>query len=102
MPQISHEGIRKLIRQTARWSVASEQDVNPFIAVLHANYGVAYLSSLLELSGIEEIEKVSGVNMQRFIHEIYSNQDRATKRMITYCPYYRPKNIWLSRIAMEY
>lgn len=32
-----------LLRQSARWSIASEQDNNKMIALLHANYGFSYL-----------------------------------------------------------
>ena len=37
--------VKSLLRQSARWTVAARQDKNPLIAVLHANYGAAYLGS---------------------------------------------------------
>jgi len=40
----SFDGMDKhiIIRQSARWSLAAKQDMNPVIGLLHANYGTAY------------------------------------------------------------
>ena len=99
---VSDNDIKKLFRQTARWSAASEQDENPFIALLHANYGVGYLSALLDITKPSDIENVIGVDMSRFYSEILAIQDIAAKRMINVCPDYKPKNEWLSKLAVEY
>ena len=38
--------LKALIRQTARWTAASQQDKSPMISLLHANYGAGYLQAL--------------------------------------------------------
>ena len=100
--KISDQGVRKLVRQISRWSLASEQDQNPFIAVLHANYGVGYLSALLELTNECEIERITGIDMVRFSTTIHDIQDTASKRLFEVCPNYQPSNRWLAKIGVEY
>jgi hypothetical protein len=99
---ISDEGVHKITRQIARWSLASEQDENPFIAVLHANYGVGYLSALLDLTNKCEIERITGIDIERFSSTIYGNQDTASKRLFAVCQNYQPTNPWLAKIGVEY
>jgi hypothetical protein len=41
--------IKKLVRQTARWATAADQDDNGYIANLHATYAMGYLMALREI-----------------------------------------------------
>ena len=93
--------IQKLVRQAARWSVAAEQDENPMIAVLHANYGAAYLWALKDIAADSEIEKVTGINLEKFENKIVTIQDFATRRMAQLCPSYAPEPSILTSIAGE-
>ena len=77
-----------LVRQAARWSLAAEQDESPLIAVLHANYGAAYLWAAKDLSTSEEISKVAGIDSRDFEKKIVDVQDIATTRMSKLCPEY--------------
>jgi hypothetical protein len=83
--------IKKLLRQASRWSIAAEQDELPMVAVLHANYGTAYLWSLKEISTNDEIEKITGVDMFIFEKEITRIQDEATRKVYKACPQYGPE-----------
>jgi len=90
-PENDHASdIRKLGRQTLRWSTASKQDENAMIAVLHANYGVAYLSALRDIATDEEIERVLGVTREEIENWVSSAQDEASRKMIESCPEYGP------------
>lgn len=73
------ENIRILGRQTLRWATAAYQDENPMIAVLHANYGVAYLSALKDIAREDEIESVLDVNMREIKKWVYNAQDSSTR-----------------------
>jgi len=86
----SEENIRVLGRQTLRWSTASYQDQNPMIAVLHANYGVAYLAALKDIAREDAIERVLDVDLREFKKWVYNAQDSATRKMIRACPEYGP------------
>ena len=45
-----NKAIEKLVRQSARYAVAAQQDESPVIAILHANYAAAYLYALKEFA----------------------------------------------------
>jgi hypothetical protein len=92
--------IKTLLRQAARWTVASKQDKNPIIAMLHANYGAAYLYSMYDIASPEEIVK-SGIDINKFRSEILLTQDEATKNMVKICPDVQPDKSYLTEIAGE-
>ena len=74
------EQIRVLLRQTGRWLTASSQDLNPYIANLHANYGQGYLMALTELYSEQEIQNASpDVDILTLKHKASAIQDRAVK-----------------------
>ena len=82
--------IKKLLRQASRWSVAAEQDELPMVAVLHANYGAAYLWSLKDIATVNEIEEITGIDMMKFENEITRIQDESTRKVYVACPQYGP------------
>lgn len=41
--------IKRLVRQTARWATAADQDLNGYIANLHATYAMGYLMAIREI-----------------------------------------------------
>jgi hypothetical protein len=91
--------IKILIRQSARWSTASKQDENPMIAVLHANYGSAYLWALKDIATSEQIKYSTGINLMKFERDIVNAQDIATKKMVKTCPSFAPEKTYLTEIA---
>lgn len=78
--------IRILARQASRWATAAKQDENAMIAVLHANYGAAYLWALKDIATDNEIEQVIGIDVLQFRNAIIKIQDDATKKMAMLCP----------------
>ena len=72
--------IKKLVRQSARWSTASTQDESPLIAVLHANYGAGYLWALRDVASDSEIKTAMGIDILKFESEITNAMDIATKK----------------------
>ena len=93
--------IRKLVRQSARWSTAAEQDESPMIAVLHANYGTGYLWALKDVATPLEISLAAGINVSKFEKEIVRVQDEATQSMIRECPSFGPPSTYLTSIGGE-
>lgn len=82
--------ISRILRGSARWSIASKQDKSPLIAVLHGNYGAAYLWALKEVFNDNEISLAMGkdfdiIDFQKRVTDI---QDFSTKRMVNLCPEY--------------
>ena len=48
------KSIETLYRQSARWAVASDQDDNDIIRLLHANYAAGYLWAIKDIVSTEE------------------------------------------------
>ena len=78
--------IRTLLRQSARWALASQQDNSPLIALLHANYGAGYLWALNDIATSQEIERIGNVRYLDFIKKIVTIQDKATQKVSKVCP----------------
>lgn len=80
--------ISRIMRGSARWALASKQDKSPLVAVLHANYGCAYLWALKDVFNDYEIKLATGIDVMEFQNKITDIQDTATKRMTKLCPAY--------------
>lgn len=76
--------LKALIRQTARWTAASQQDKSPMISLLHANYGAGYLQALELIATENEINQF--VSLQKLRLKVYSAQDNAAQRVFAVCP----------------
>ena len=83
--------IQALIRQTARWTAASQQDKAPMIAVLHANYGAGYLQALETIATENEINQF--VDLRQLRVKVYGAQDKAALKAISVCPQYMGEDI---------
>lgn len=83
--------IHALVRQLARWTIASQQDQSPMIALLHANYGAGYLQALELIATENDINKVT--NLQDLRTKVYTTQDKAAQQVMTTCPQYMGKTI---------
>lgn len=99
---IAKKEIQNIIRSSSRYSNAANQDLNPFIAMLHANYGAAYLWALQEIKSNDEIQAATGINMIKYRQAIIDTQDKATLQMIKNCPKFKISNPYLAKIALEY
>ena len=99
--EIDESNIKKLVRQTARWATAADQDNNGYIANLHATYAMGYLMATREIYTDVEIEKYSGINIRKFETEISAIMDDAIKKLVVLCPTGQPKNQYLASISKE-
>ena len=80
--------ISRIMRGSARWSLASKQDKSPLVAILHANYGCAYLWALKDIFNDYEIKYATGIDVIDFQNKITNIQDLATKNIVKLCPEY--------------
>jgi hypothetical protein len=80
--------ISRIMRGSARWSLASKQDKSPLVAILHANYGCAYLWALKDVFSDYEIKSAIGIDVIDFQNKITNIQDLATKNIVKLCPEY--------------
>jgi hypothetical protein len=98
----SKKNIEKLVRQTARWATAAQQDASPLIAMLHANYASGFLWALKDVATTSEIHRATGVDMKTFEEHIVGVQDSTTKKVLQICPQFKGEvDLYLSTIAGE-
>ena len=93
--------INKLIRQTARWATAADQDINPYIANLHATYALGYLMSVREIYDDATINRLSNVDIRRLETEITNIMDNAIRKLSSVCPQGQPKNEYLAYLSKQ-
>ena len=95
--------LKKLIKQTARWKKAADNDSSPLIAVLHSNYSAGYLWSIKDVFENEEIENILGGKQIRhkFEEEILKTQRETTQKAVGECPNFSGDRDFMSVIAGE-
>ncbi len=81
-----NEAMKSLAIQAARWSIAAHQDKNPFIANLHANYGVAYAMGLRSIGTDKEIKNATGIEIKMLENSVINAQRKAAQMLFTACP----------------
>lgn len=94
--------IKKLLRQSARFATAAQQDQSPIIATLHANYSAAYLWALKDIATPTQIQRQTGTELKKFEEHILNVQDMVSKKVVEKCPQFAGEvDLYLSSIAGE-
>lgn len=97
-----NKAIEKLVRQSARYAVAAQQDESPVIALLHANYGAAYLYALKEFATDSQIHNATGIDVRKFKEHVTNVQDMVTKKTSEKCPdFIGEVDVYLAEIGGE-
>jgi hypothetical protein len=98
---LSHS-IKKLVRQSARYATAAQQDKSPAIAILHANYAVAYLYALKDIASDSQIHNATGIDVKKFVEHVTNVQDMVTKQTTEKFPDFAGRvDMYLSEIGGE-
>ena len=94
--------IKKLIRQSARYATAAQQDESPIVATLHANYAAGYLWAVKDIATPREINRYTGVDIKKFEEHILNVQDSINKKLVQKCPEFAAEvDLYLSSIGGE-
>ena len=80
------KAVKTLLRQSARYTAAAEQDKNPLIALLHANYGTAYLWALRDVASDNDIKTIMNVDIHKYAKKVTDIQDKSSKKVSALCP----------------
>ncbi len=83
--------IEALVRQIHRWHIASTQDNNPVIAMLHSNYAIGYIGALRSIATESEIYAVTKLDINLLETEATHQQDATLAKMAKVCPNALPK-----------
>ncbi len=57
------KNIEVLVKQARSWHQTAEQDQNKLVALIHANFAIAYLNSVRQVVSDKEIERITKVNV---------------------------------------
>jgi hypothetical protein len=96
------ESIKKLVRQSARYATAAQQDKSPAIAILHANYAVAYLYALKDIVSDSQIHNATGIDVKKFAEHVTNVQDMVTKQTTEKFPDFTGRvDLYLAEIGGE-
>lgn len=97
-----NKAIEKLVRQSARYAVAAQQDESPVIAILHANYAAAYFYALKEFASESQIHNATGIDVKKFKEHIINVQDMVTRKTSEKCPEFVGEvDVYLAQIGGE-
>ena len=97
-----NKAIEKLVRQSARYAVAAQQDASPVIAVLHANYAAAYFYALKDIATESQIHNATGIDVKKFKEHVTNVQDMVTRKTAEKCPdFVGEVDIYLAQIGGE-
>ena len=97
-----NKAIEKLVRQSARYAVAAQQDESPVIAILHANYAAAYFYALKDIASESQIHNATGIDVKKFKEHVTNFQDMVTRKTSEKCPEFVGEvDIYLAQIGVE-
>lgn len=84
-PESKEIMLNTLMRQTYRWLVASQQDTNIAIRILHADYAVAYVDAMRGIATDQEILASTGQDIRLLSAKVSAQQDVALKALAGAC-----------------
>jgi hypothetical protein len=97
-----NKAIEKLVRQSARYAVAAQQDESPVIAILHANYAAAYFYALKDIASESQIHNATGIDVKKFKEHVTNVQDMVTRKTSEKCPEFVGQvDMYLAQIGGE-
>ena len=97
-----NKAIEKLVRQSARYAVAAQQDESPVIAILHANYAAAYFYALKDIASESQIHNATGIDVKKFKEHVTNVQDMVTRKTSEKCPdFVGEVDVYLAQIGGE-
>lgn len=79
------QAIATLTRQTARWALAAQQDQNPVVKLLHANYAAGYLWALHDIADHQTVKTVSNIDLKKLTDRVVKIQDQSTRELAKQC-----------------
>lgn len=99
MARCGNEAIQVLLRQAARYAIAAEQDINPLIAVLHADYAAGMVYAIQAAWPEWQFREATGLPFRVVLDEVVRIQDAAHRKMAAACPAVVPGGGVLERLA---
>lgn len=77
--------LRSLVHEAQQWSVASQQDANPLVSLVHATYGMAYMRVARTLASDADIERVCNLRLDEFAGQLSDAQQVSLRNVAGQC-----------------
>ncbi len=90
VPKKQSQQIASILENAGQWHVASNQDQNPVVALVHASYALASARSLQHLAPEQHIAKLTGTNVGELVRHLEREQQDAMHAIFQSCPSLRP------------
>lgn len=95
--------LKDLVKSSAQWATRSVQDTSPLVALMNANYAMAYLNVARSVGSDADIEKHTGAAVDELLNDVEATQTNAIQRLALACPAITPQGLsavhtgWLSK-----
>jgi hypothetical protein len=73
--------VKLLVEQCTRWNGMAQQDSNPLIQLIHCDYALAYAQVARNLVSAEDIEKITGIDINELVHYMEDCQSYAIQKI---------------------
>lgn len=100
---LQERSIKDLVKSASQWTTRSAQDSNPLIALMNANYAMAYLNVARSVGSDSEIERYTGAAVDELLRDVEATQSNAIQRVSVTCPAVAPAGLaaahsgWMSK-----
>ena len=100
---LDDRAIKDLVKSASQWTARSAQDSNALIALMNANYAMAYMNMARSVGSDTDIERVTGAAVDELLRDVESTQASAVQRLTVMCPSVAPAGLaaahsgWLSK-----
>ena len=86
--------IKKLIQHASQWGLASIQDDNPLLSLMHVNTAIAYVAAARRMLPAEDIARITGADVDELSRVLDDKQLQAMQRIHQVCPTLLPEGVF--------
>lgn len=85
--------VKQLVQSSAQWNSSSLQDNSKILALMHANYAMAYMNAARSLASDSQIETWTHARMDELLREQQESQTKAIQSLGNDCPNTMPPGL---------
>ena len=83
---LDSRAIRDLVKSASQWKTRSIQDSNPLIALMNANYAMAYFNVARAVGSDVDVETYTSISIDEFNKDLENIQAAAIQKITGMCP----------------
>lgn len=86
--------IKRLVQQSSKAHRTSQQDADPLLSLVHANYALVYASVARAIADDSTMEAATGLKPMDMIYSLENDQKRAIDQLVGMCPELKPPGVY--------